>query len=189
MKQSWSKDRENKGTEMSERVVGKKRKWEWAPPRQWLAAGIVAAGVIITDQVSKLLIVNNIGLHESVTIIDPLLRFTYAQNHQGIFSLNYGPSFVYVVSSLFVICFVAIFFLLQRQTRFVTFLMGMILGGGLSNNLIDRIRLGYVIDWIDMGVRNWRFWGIYNIADASIVIPVILFLVYELLFSKKGGKK
>ena len=56
-------------------------------------AGIVAAGVLIIDQASKLLVVANIDLHQSVNVIDPLLRFTYVQNNQGIFGLSYGPGF------------------------------------------------------------------------------------------------
>lgn len=161
------------------------KNYTWAKPRQWLIAGIVAAGVLLIDQVSKLLVVTSMELHQSINVINPILRITYLENHQGIFGLSYGPGFIYIILSVAAICLVAVFFLLRPQTKFVTVLMGMILGGGFSNNLIDRIRLGYVIDWIDMGLRNWRFWGVYNIADACIVVPVILLLAYELFRGKQ----
>jgi signal peptidase II len=129
--------------------------------------------------------VANIELHQTVNVIDPVLRITFLENHQGIFGLNYGPGIIYIILSVAALSIVVVFFLIRPQTRLVTVLMGMILGGGFSNNLIDRIRLGYVVDWIDMGLRNWRFWGVYNIADACIVVPVILLLIYELFWGKK----
>jgi len=166
---------------------GKRQKWVWASWHQWVIALAATAAVIAADQISKALVVANLKLHEWVTLIDPFLKVTYLQNEQGIFSISYGPGFLYVILSSIAMGFV-IFLLLRPQSRFVSVLLGLILGGGFSNNLIDRIRLGYVIDGIDMGLRNWRFGGVYNIADASVVISVILLLACEPFSAKKGNE-
>jgi signal peptidase II len=153
----------------------------WAPLSQWLVALAVGAGIIIVDQLSKMIVVKSIPLYSWITLIDPFLRLTRAENNVGIFSLSFGPSFLYVILPLVAVGFV-VYLLLRPQTRFVTVLLGMIIGGGFGN-FIDRIRLGYVVDWISMGFRNWR-WATFNLADSSVVVAVIVLLILELFFSK-----
>ncbi len=154
---------------------------KWAPLSQWIIAVAVGAGIILIDQISKLIVVKSIPIYSWITLINPFLKLTYAQNDVGIFSLSFGPSFLYIILPLFAVGFV-IYLLLRPQPRFVIVLLGMILGGGLGN-FIDRVRLGYVVDWISMGLRNWR-WATFNIADSSVVVAVILLLIVELFFSK-----
>lgn len=140
----------------------------------------------MADQISKALILSNLGPNEWVTLIEPVLKVTHAQNYQGIFSLSFGPRWLYIILPCIAMAFV-IYLLLRPQSRFVSVLLGLILGGGLGN-LIDRIRLGYVVDWISMGVRTWR-WATYNIADATLVVSVILLLIRELFFVKSNKKE
>lgn len=154
---------------------------KWAPLSQWIIAIAVGVGIVLLDQVSKLIVVKNIPLYSWITLINPFLKLTYAQNDVGIFSLSFGPSFLYIILPLLAVGFV-IYLLLRPQPRFVIVLLGMILGGGLGN-FIDRVRLGYVVDWISMGLRNWR-WATFNVADSSVVVAVILLLIVELFFSK-----
>ena len=163
------------------------KKWQWASWRQWVTAAIAMAAVLLLDQISKALISANLNLNEWVTLIEPLLKVTRAHNYQGIFSLSFGPQWLYLILPLVAVGFV-IYLLLQPQGKFITVLLGLILGGGFGN-FIDRVRLGYVVDWISMGVRNWR-WATYNIADSALVVSVILLLIRELFFvkPKKKGK-
>lgn len=161
------------------------KKWQWASWRQWVRAAIAMAAVLLLDQISKVLIVANLDLNECVTLIDPVLKVTYAQNTAGIFSLSFGPQWLYIILPMVAVGFV-IYLLLRPQSTFVTVLLGLILGGGFGN-FIDRVRLGYVVDWISMGVRTWR-WATYNIADSSIVIAVIILLIREFFFSKPKKK-
>lgn len=162
------------------------KKWQWASWRQWVRALIAMAAVLLLDQISKVLIVANLDLNESVTVIAPVLKVTYAQNTAGIFSLSFGPQWLYIILPMVAVGFV-IYLLLRPQPKFVTVLLGLILGGGFGN-FIDRVRLGYVIDWISMGVRTWR-WATYNIADSSIVVAVILLLVTEFFFTRPKKKE
>lgn len=162
-------------------------KRRWAPLSQWLIALVPALAVIVIDQISKLVVTKNIPLNSTVTLIPDVLNLTFVRNFHGIFSLNYGPRFMYILLPLLALCFVA-FLIAKPQTRFMTVLLGMILGGGLGNNLIDRLRLGYVVDWISMGFKNWR-WATYNLADLSVIFAVTLLLIVELFFSKSTRDK
>jgi len=164
----------------------KKQKWVWASWRQWVTAAIAMAAVLLLDQISKALIVANLNLNEWVTLIEPLLKVTYAQNYRGIFSLSFGPQWLYIILPLLAVGFV-IYLLIHPQTRLITVLLGLILGGGFGN-FIDRVRLGYVIDWISMGIRTWR-WATYNIADSALVVSVILLLIREFFFAKPKKKE
>lgn len=168
---------------MSEKTA---KKWQWASWRQWVRALIAMAAVLLLDQVSKALIAANLGPNEWVTLIDPVLKVTLAHNYQGIFSLSFGPQWLYLILPMVAVGFV-IYLLLQPQGRFVTVLLGLILGGGFGN-FIDRVRLGYVVDWISMGIRTWR-WATYNIADGTLVVSVILLLIRELFFVKSKKKE
>ncbi len=158
-------------------------KRRWASLSQWLIALVAALAVIVIDQISKLIVTNNIPLNSTVTLIPDVLNLTFVRNFHGIFSLNYGPRFMYILLPLLALCFV-VFLIAKPQTRFMTVLLGIILGGGLGNNLIDRPRLGYVVDWISMGFKNWR-WATYNLADLSVIISVILLLILEFFFSRE----
>lgn len=165
----------------------KSKKWEWGSWKQWVIALCATAGVVLIDQVSKAIIRANLDPYQWITLIDPVLKVTHAHNYQGIFSISLGPSFIYIVLPILAMIFV-LYLLLQSQTKFVAVLLGMVLGGGLGN-LIDRLAHGgYVVDWISMGVRNWR-WATYNLADASIVVAVILLLIKEFFFTKHGRKE
>jgi signal peptidase II len=161
------------------------KKWRWASWRQWVTAAIAMAAVLLLDQVSKALIVANLGPNEWATLIEPLLKVTHAHNYQGIFSLSFGPQWLYIILPLLAVGFV-IYLLLRPQTKLITVLLGLILGGGFGN-FIDRVRLGYVIDWISMGIRGWR-WPTYNIADGSIVVAVTLLLAAEFFFTRSKKK-
>lgn len=173
-----------KATEKS--VNEKPKKWQWASWRQWVIAAIAMVGVLLADQISKALIAANLNVNEWVTLIDPVLKVTHAQNYRGLFSLSYGPQWLYIILPCVAMAFV-IYLLLRPQSRFVSVLLGLILGGGLGNQ-IDRIRLGYVLDWISMGISTWR-WATYNIADSALVVAVVLLLIRELFFVKSKKKE
>ena len=69
---------------------------------------------------------------------------------------------------------------LRSPDRWFGIGLGLILGGGVGNNLIDRVRFGSVVDFIDMGIGNTR-WYTYNLADAFAVAGVIMILAHEFL--------
>lgn len=159
-------------------------RWQWAKPSQWIIAGALGAFSLLADQISKLLVAANLFPGQRVIVIDPVLWILYARNYDAVFSINVGPRFILILMPLIAVGFVT-YLLLRPQNRFTTVLLGLILGGGLGN-LVDRIRLGYVVDWISLWLPPLKIrWATFNISDASVVVPVILLLIYELFFTWK----
>jgi signal peptidase II len=138
---------------------------------------------ILIDQITKILIVNFLTpLDSPIEVIGSLLRFKLTYNPYGVFGLAFGPDILYYILSLAgIIVLIYVGFTLQDKTGVVVF--GFIVGGAIGN-VVDRLRLNYVIDFIDMGIGNMR-WFTYNFADAFITVGALFLLVRE-LFSRKS---
>ena len=145
----------------------------------------LAVLVFLTDQFSKYLVRELLFLHESVPR-EGFLRVTHTFNTGSIFGLFQGHNTPLILVSLIG---VAVLVLLYRSQRFPTGLLRLSLGlqlGGAFGNLVDRVRLGHVIDWVDIGP-----WPVFNVADASIVTGLIilgwLFIMAERSSSADGA--
>ncbi len=148
-----------------------------------LLLAISIAVAVVLDQVTKILVTNSLTVFEPPReIIGSLLRFNLAYNPYGVFSLSYGHGILYYVLTIAgVILFTYIG--LSQTERLKVAIFGLIVGGALGN-LLDRLRLGHVVDFIDMGFGNYR-WFTYNLADAFVTIGAVILIVQELLFKKK----
>lgn len=124
--------------------------------------------VVLTDQVSKYAISRLIPLGRGVRIFGDFIRFVHVHNPGAVFSIPVGACFPYIVGAACILLF--IYSIRKRST-----LLSLIFGGAIGN-LIDRIRMGAVIDFIDIGIGNLR-WPTFNVADSCITIGVIIFLV------------
>jgi signal peptidase II len=140
---------------------------------------------LLLDQVSKLLAYNLLPMHVPQPVLGQVLRFSLTMNKRGLFGMSYGPIWVHYALPLIGMCLV-VYFAWRSLSRWTSVAFGLILAGGLGNNLIDRVRLGSVIDFIDFGVGNWR-WYTFNLADAFVVVGVIMLMGYE-FFGPKQGK-
>jgi signal peptidase II len=138
---------------------------------------------LLIDQVSKFLIVSTITPFDPpMNVIGTLLRFKLTYNPFGVFSISFGPNILYYILSIVgVIFLIYVGLTLKDRTSVVVF--GLIIGGALGN-MFDRLRLDYVIDFIDMGLGNLR-WFTYNCADAFITVGALFLLVRELFFKKR----
>ena len=128
----------------------------------------LAVLVFLTDQFSKYLVREFLFLHESYPH-EGLLRITHTFNTGSIFGLFQGNNTPLILVSFIG---VAVLILLYRSQRFPTGLLRLSLGlqlGGAFGNLIDRVRLGHVTDWVDIGP-----WPVFNVADASIVTGLVI---------------
>jgi len=138
---------------------------------------------LLIDQISKLLIVNFLSpLDPPTELIGSLLRLKLTYNPYGVFGIAFGPDILYYILSLAGIV-VLIYVGLSLQEKIGVIVFGFIVGGAIGN-VIDRLRLEYVIDFIDMGIGDVR-WFTYNFADAFITVGAIFLLVRE-LFAKKS---
>jgi len=141
---------------------------------------LVTAAVLALDQLSKAVVSHQIGLHESIALIPGLLNLTHVRNTGAAFGiLSSQPSLVrsliLLASSLLAAGFILWIWFRQRNTSWSrTIPLGMILGGALGN-MLDRVRLGEVIDFLDLYWGRYH-WPAFNVADSAITVGILLFL-------------
>ena len=126
----------------------------------------VAAIVFIADQVTKYIVKSNLALYESWPS-EGLVRITYGTNSGTAFGLFPDQTLVLIITSLLAIGFIYYFYRSHAlPSRVLRLAIGLQLGGAFGN-LLDRVRLGSVVDFIDIG-----WWPIFNLADSSIVTGI-----------------
>jgi signal peptidase II len=131
---------------------------------------IIIAASVIFDQISKLLVVGFLNREESFVVIPRLFRFTYVENRGAAFGSFDESRWVFMIASTVLIIGLGIYlFKFRPQSKLACVSMSMIIGGGIGN-MIDRIRLGYVIDFIDFYAfpNLWKW--VFNVADAFVCI-------------------
>ena len=141
---------------------------------------LTALAVLVLDQLSKALVVGNLTLGQRVDVIGDLVQVWHVQNRGAAFSLFQGGSIVFLVVSVLSIGMVAYFHRTFRDRGpWVHLVLGVILGGTLGN-FVDRLRQGYVTDWLSVGIGDTR-WPTFNPADSSIVVGIGILVLYLLL--------
>jgi signal peptidase II len=134
---------------------------------------LFAAIVVALDQASKGLAASHLMPGESISVLGDFIRLTLVHNTGAAFGLFPGSRVPFIVVS--VVAIGVVLYLFFRETyRSVAnrVLLGCILGGAIGN-LIDRVRLGYVVDFIDIGFGTAR-WPVFNAADSAVTIGVLL---------------
>jgi signal peptidase II len=142
------------------------------PSRILLVAG-VAVAVFVIDRVTKAWVSENIPLGTARPVVGDYVRIVHAQNTGAAFGLL--PERTTLLSVLSVVAVLAIVYYYRQiasNSALVSATLGMQLGGAFGN-LLDRITQGYVVDFVDVGVGDLRFWA-FNVADSSIVVGIIL---------------
>lgn len=158
----------------------------------WRAAYLVAAlGIYLTDQATKAWAVRALRFGQGKTIINGLLDLVYAENNGIAFGrLQDGGAFsrwFFVV--LAIAAAIAVLTYFWRTPRTDDRILGAcaLLLAGITGNLTDRLRLGFVIDFILAHAGSFH-WPVFNIADASICVGALL-LAYDLFFEKSRSRK
>lgn len=145
------------------------------PSRFLLVVG-VAVAVFMLDRLTKAWVSENIPLGTARPIVGDYVRIVHAQNTGAAFGLL--PERTTLLSVLSVVAVLAIVYY-YRQIASTSWLVSATLGmqlGGAFGNLLDRVTQGYVVDFVDVGVGEIRFWA-FNVADSSIVVGIILVTV------------
>jgi signal peptidase II len=144
-------------------------------PRFWFV--VTSALALALDQLSKWLALKYLPLHVPQQVLGETLKFSLTMNPRGLFGMSYGAPWVHYALPVVVVLLV-IYVAWRSPDRWFGVALGLILAGGVGNNLIDRVRFGSVVDFIDMGIGNTR-WYTYNLADAFAVAGVIMILAHE----------
>ena len=136
---------------------------------------LAASLVVIADQLSKFLIRTNLDLGQSMPE-DGLVRLSYVRNTGAAFGLLANQTFLIILTAVVGIAILLLYYSYPPFGRLpVRVGLGLLLGGSVGN-LVDRLRSGYVTDFIDL-----RVWPVFNLADSAIVVGVAI-LAYFLIF-------
>lgn len=158
----------------------------------WKWGYLVAAGaVFLFDQATKAWAVRRLRFSESITVINDFFNFAYAENTGVAFSLfnNHGDTGRLVLSGLAFLAAILVLYYFWKTPRSDDRMLGALslLLAGILGNVVDRVRLGYVVDFIDFQFGNWHY-PTFNIADVAICTGAGL-LILDMFLSGKDDSK
>jgi signal peptidase II len=138
---------------------------------QWLSLAAIALAAVAADQLTKQIVVSQLQLDEATHVIGPFW-IHHVQNSGIAFGLFASATAVVILLTAGAVAWMLAFFARSGARHpILPVALGLVIGGSLSN-LLDRVRLGYVTDFIDL-----RHWPAFNLADSFIVIGVAVLLV------------
>lgn len=160
------------------------------PPR--LAGfGFIAGLVVLLDQVSKAWVLQSFRLYESRPVVEGWFHLTYVRNPGAAFGLFAGRAeafrvpFFLIVTAIALVAIAIIAWRLPKGRPVLLSALALVFGGAVGN-LIDRIRWGEVVDFLDVFWRT-HHWPAFNVADSAISVGMTLLIAAELLGGKAGG--
>jgi len=143
--------------------------------RRWPLFLGLAALIVVADQLTKAWLVSFLPAGQSINVIGDVIRLVHSQNNGGLFGLLRGQAAIFGLVSLVVVGLIILYHARSAPSQYVSITLGLLLGGAIGN-AIDRLRLGYVVDFVDAGIGALR-WYTFNVADAGISFAIILLLV------------
>jgi signal peptidase II len=155
--------------------------------RKYLFFTVIVGLVVVLDQISKAIILHNLALYKSIAVIPGLFNLTHIHNPGGAFGFlaqtgSMWRQWIFLVAALLALGLILFFY---RQTEesmpYLRLALALIFGGAVGN-LIDRVRFGEVIDFLDVYVGHWH-WPAFNVADSAVSIGVIIFILH-IVFKK-----
>jgi signal peptidase II len=150
------------------------RAWHGPSVGRWVLFAAIAIVVVVLDQLSKGWIVANLDPGEGMVILGEWLRLVHGQNSGILFGMLPQSAPIFAIVSMGVTGLIVVYHAKAGRGIVTTVALGLLLGGALGN-LVDRLRHGYVVDFVDMGIGSWRFYT-YNVADACITTAIVLLL-------------
>ena len=147
---------------------------------------LVIAAIVLLDQATKAIVVRSLELHQYVPLVDGLLSLSHVRNRGAAFGLlsdwdvPYQSALLAVLSLAALLAIAFYFMRLPATARLPRVALALVLGGAVGN-LIDRVRLGYVVDFVHVYWRRYQ-WPDFNVADSAITVGVTL-LVLDILRS------
>jgi signal peptidase II len=161
--------------------------------KSFAVIALIAAAVIALDQYTKYLISTTLGLYGRIEVMPGFLDIIHIRNSGVAFGFLKGFGSQYKTLSLVGVAAVAVFLLgflisqIRREQKLQAFSLALILGGAIGN-IIDRFRLGEVVDFVDAHWQDLYHWPAFNVADMAISIGIVLLLIDELLLRKNPKK-
>ena len=155
---------------------------------RYLILALISLSTVALDQISKVQIMQTMRLHESIPVVSEFFSLTYIRNPGAAFGLlaSSGQTFRLIffgLTSVFALGLLGMIFFRLRQDDWIGQLSIAGILGGAIGNLLDRVRFGEVIDFLDFYVNGYH-WPAFNVADAAISVGVF-FLILHFALEKK----
>jgi signal peptidase II len=144
----------------------------------------LAATVVVLDQLTKAWLTSSLAPGQSVSIVGDYVRLVHGQNNGALFGLFRESALLFGIVSLGVIALIVGYHARSGRSAYLSITLGLLLGGAIGN-LIDRFRLGYVVDFVDLGIGRFR-WYTFNVADAAISLALVLLVLLAIRPSLAG---
>jgi len=153
--------------------------------RHWVAFLALAAGIVVADQLTKAWVVATVAFGSVLPVFGDYVRIWTVHNSGALFGLFGNQAVLFAALSIGVVVLIVWFHGRSMITNgwFATLALGLLLGGAVGN-LADRLRLGYVVDFVDMGIGDLRFYT-YNVADAAISTSLVLLILMAVWPSRR----
>jgi signal peptidase II len=151
----------------------------------WVPFLALVGGIAAVDQAAKAWISSELATGRQIDVVDGLLRLIYTRNSGALFGLFQGQVSLFALLSLGVIAVIVGIHARSGRSPYMTLTLGLLLGGAVGN-AIDRLRLGYVVDFVDGGIGSIRFYT-FNVGDACISIAIVLLLAMAIWPSLAGA--
>jgi len=149
---------------------------------QWLSLVAVALAAVGADQLTKAIVTSRLGLDEEVHVLGPL-SIRHVQNSGIAFGLFASATSLVILLTAAAVAWMLYFFARSGARHPVLpVALGLVIGGSLSN-LVDRVRLGHVTDFLD-----FKFWPAFNLADSFIVVGVAILLLTLVASDRKPSR-
>ena len=151
-----------------------------------LPMSILGIVIIFLDQATKLLVVKFMELGESIPLIDGFLYLTSHRNEGAAWGMLQGRMWLFYIITVFVIVVLVMFYKREAKTSLLLQTSLVLLMAGAIGNFIDRLLFQKVVDFVDTVIFGYDF-PIFNVADASLTVGVILMMI-QIFFFDKGDK-
>ncbi len=147
---------------------------------------IITLICLILDQIIKVVVVGTMSINSSIPIIDNFFSITYVENDGAAWSIFSGNRIFLIIISVIALIFIYLYVFNDKKLKIFELVNYSVLIGGIFGNLLDRIKFGKVIDYLDFKIFGYNF-PVFNLADMCIVISIILLLIYS--FKDRKGSK
>jgi signal peptidase II len=156
----------------------------WRQARWLLFLGL-AVVVVVVDQLTKAWLVARLQPGEFEPVIGDLLRIVHSQNSGALFGLFKDQALLFGIVSVAVVGLIVWYHGSSGRNTLLSLALGLLLGGAIGN-MIDRFRIGYVVDWVDAGIGTLRFYT-FNVADSMITVAILLLLLGAFMPERSHG--
>ncbi len=145
---------------------------------------IVSVLCIALDIISKHIISANMFIGESIPLIQNVFHITYVLNDGAAFSMLQGKTLFLIIITIAIILSALVYLFIKKPKDKLLLLSITLILSGAIGNLIDRVTMGHVVDFLDFRLINF---AVFNVADCYVTIGAILLCIYELKITRGGG--